>query len=252
MPHQPASEQRPPRHGGVEPSGAGGAASQLLPQTAGSASNVSQLRISEIFYSLQGETSRVGLPTAFVRLTGCPLRCTYCDTTYAFSGGQNMTLAAILAEVARHHARYVTVTGGEPLAQKNCLPLLRALCDAGYQVSLETSGALDISGVDARVMRVVDIKTPASGEAEKNMWSNLGALNAHDEIKFVLCDEADYVWARQVLREHDLADKCAVLFAPAQGQLSPTVLAEWILRDHLPVRLQVQLHKLLWGNQPGK
>lgn len=211
-----------------------------------------QLRISEIFYSLQGETSRVGLPTVFVRLTGCPLRCNYCDTTYAFSGGQNMTLAAILAEVARHHARYVTVTGGEPLAQKNCLPLLRALCDAGYQVSLETSGALDISGVDERVMRVVDIKTPASGEAEKNRWSNLGALNAHDEIKFVLCDEADYAWARKVLREHDLADKCAVLFAPAQGQLSPTALAEWILRDHLPVRLQVQLHKLLWGNQPGK
>lgn len=211
-----------------------------------------QLRINEIFYSLQGETSRVGLPTVFVRLTGCPLRCNYCDTTYAFSGGQNMTLAAILAEVARHHARYVTVTGGEPLAQKNCLSLLRALCDAGYQVSLETSGALDISGVDARVMRVVDIKTPASGEAEKNMWRNLDELNVHDEIKFVLCDEADYVWASQVLREHDLADKCAVLFAPAQGQLPPAELAEWILRDHLPVRLQVQLHKLLWGNQPGK
>lgn len=211
-----------------------------------------QLRISEIFYSLQGETSRVGLPTVFVRLTGCPLRCTYCDTTYAFTGGQNMTLAAILAEVARHRAHYVTVTGGEPLAQKNCLPLLSALCNAGYQVSLETSGALDVSGVDARVMKVVDIKAPASGEAEKNMWRNLDALNAHDEIKFVLCDEADYAWARQMLAEHELTGKCAVLFAPVQGKLSPAALAEWILRDHLPVRLQVQLHKLLWGSQPGK
>ena len=211
-----------------------------------------QLRISEIFYSLQGETSRVGLPTVFVRLTGCPLRCTYCDTAYAFSGGHSMTLQAILDEVARHHARYVTVTGGEPLAQKNCLPLLRALCDAGYEVSLETGGALDVSGVDARVMKVLDIKTPASGEAEKNLWSNLAALNTHDEIKFVLCDENDYVWAKQMLRERDLAGKSAVLFSPAQGQLSPTELAEWILRDNLPVRLQVQLHKLLWGNVAGK
>jgi 7-carboxy-7-deazaguanine synthase len=211
-----------------------------------------QLRISEIFYSLQGETSRVGLPTVFVRLTGCPLRCTYCDTAYAFSGGHSMTLQAILDEVARHHARYVTVTGGEPLAQKNCLPLLRGLCDAGYEVSLETGGALDVSGVDARVMKVVDIKTPASGEVEKNLWSNWAALNAHDEIKFVLCDEADYIWAKQVLHERDLPGKCAVLFSPAQGQLSPTDLAEWILRDNLPVRLQVQLHKLLWGNVAGK
>ena len=210
-----------------------------------------QLRISEIFYSLQGETSRIGLPTVFVRLTGCPLRCTYCDTAYAFSGGQNMSIAQILEEVARHHARYVTVTGGEPLAQKDCLPLLRALCDAGYDVSLETGGALDVSGVDARVMKVLDIKTPASGEVEKNLWSNLAALNARDEIKFVLCDEADYIWARQVLRERDLAGKCAVLFSPALGQLSATTLADWILRDNLPVRLQVQLHKLLWGNVAG-
>ena len=210
-----------------------------------------QLRISEIFYSLQGETSRVGLPTVFVRLTGCPLRCTYCDTAYAFSGGQNMTLTEILAEVARHHARYVTVTGGEPLAQKNCLPLLQALCDAGYEVSLETGGALDISGVDARVMKVLDIKTPASGEVEKNLWSNLAELCAGEEIKFVLCDEADYAWARQVLRERDLARRCAVLFSPALGQLSATTLAEWILRDNLPVRMQVQLHKLLWGNVAG-
>ena len=211
-----------------------------------------QLRITEIFYSLQGETSRVGLPTVFVRLTGCPLRCSYCDTAYAFSGGQNMAIAGILTEVARHHTRYVTVTGGEPLAQKNSLSLLSALCDAGYEVSLETSGALDVSSVDVRVMKVLDIKTPASGEAKKNLWSNLTALHAHDEIKFVLCSESDYIWAKQVLRERDLADKCTVLFSPAQDQLSPTVLADWILRDSLPVRLQVQLHKLLWGSQQGK
>ena len=213
--------------------------------------NVPQLRISEIFYSLQGETSRVGLPTVFVRLTGCPLRCAYCDTTHAFSGGQNMSIAQILEEVASYHARYVTVTGGEPLAQENCLYLLCALCDAGYEVSLETGGALDVSGVDARVMKVLDIKTPASGELEKNLWSNLAALNARDEIKFVLCDEADYAWARQVLRDRGLAGKCAVLFSPVQGRLSATTLAEWILRDNLPVRLQVQLHKLLWGNVAG-
>jgi 7-carboxy-7-deazaguanine synthase len=210
------------------------------------------LRISEIFYSLQGETRRVGLPTVFVRLTGCPLRCTYCDTSYAFTGGQTLTMDDILAEVAGWGAHYVTVTGGEPLAQKNCLPLLRALCDAGYQVSLETSGALDVSGVDARVVKVLDIKTPASGEAAKNLWSNLEWLNAQDEIKFVLCNEADYLWARQELAVHDLSRRCEVLFSPTQGQLSPTDLAEWILRDRLPVRLQVQLHKLLWGNQQGK
>ena len=210
------------------------------------------LRISEIFFSLQGETSRVGLPTVFVRLTGCPLRCEYCDTTYAFSGGQNMTLAAILAEVARHDAHYVCVTGGEPLAQKNCLPLLKALCDAGYAVSLETSGALDVSGVDARVQKVVDIKTPASGEVEKNLWTNLEHLAAQDEIKFVLNDAADYQWAKQILQERQLAQRCAVLFSPVQGQLAPRELAEWILRDRLPVRMQVQLHKLLWGNEVGR
>lgn len=211
-----------------------------------------QLRVSEIFYSLQGETSRVGLPTVFVRLTGCPLRCTYCDTAYAFSGGQNMSVTKILTEVARHHTRYVTVTGGEPLAQKNALPLLSALCNAGYEVSLETSGALDVTSVDERVMKILDIKTPASGEEKKNLWSNLAALNTHDEIKFVLCDESDYIWAKQALSERDLAGMCTVLFSPAHDQLSPTVLADWILRDSLPVRLQVQLHKLLWGSQPGK
>lgn len=210
------------------------------------------LRISEIFFSLQGETSRVGLPTVFVRLTGCPLRCTYCDTTYAFTGGQSMTLDAIMVEVARYAPRFVTVTGGEPLAQKNCLRLLRLLCDAGYEVSLETGGALDVSGVDARVVKVLDIKTPASGEVEKNLWSNLEHLNPHDEIKFVLCDEADYEWAKKVLQEHQLEQRCDVLFSPAQGQLSARDVAEWILRDHMPVRMQVQLHKLLWGNEVGR
>lgn len=210
------------------------------------------LRISEIFYSLQGETSRVGLPTVFVRLTGCPLRCNYCDTSYAFTGGQSMTLQAIMDEVRRYPTRYVTVTGGEPLAQKNCLPLLRMLCDAGYQVSLETSGALDVGGVDKRVMKILDIKTPASGEVEKNQWRNLDFLHADDEIKFVLCDENDYVWACKVLLERNLAAKCEVLFSPAQGQLSPTDLADWILRDKLPVRMQLQLHKILWGNVAGR
>lgn len=210
------------------------------------------LRITEIFYSLQGETSRVGLPTVFVRLTGCPLRCTYCDTAYAFTGGQNMSLAAILAEIMRYSTPYVTVTGGEPLAQKNCLPLLSALCDAGYQVSLETSGAMDVTEVDQRVMKILDIKTPASNEIEKNLWSNLAALKTHDEIKFVLCDEEDYTWAKRVLRDRELTKICPVLFSPTHEQLSPTTLADWILRDNLPVRMQIQLHKLLWGMQPGK
>ena len=210
------------------------------------------LRITEIFHSVQGESSRVGLPTVFVRLTGCPLRCTYCDTAYAFSGGENMQIAQILTEVARYPVRYVTVTGGEPLAQKNCLPLLQALCDAGYEVSLETGGALDVSGVDARVMKVMDLKTPASGEMEKNLWRNLDVLQACDEIKFVLCDEADYIWAKQVMQERGLSAKCTVLFSPVHGELSATTLADWILRDALPVRMQVQLHKLLWGNTQGK
>lgn len=210
------------------------------------------LRITEIFYSLQGETSRVGLPTVFVRLTGCPLRCHYCDSAYAFTGGKSMTLAAIMAEVQRYPARYVTVTGGEPLAQKNCLSLLAMLCDLDYQVSLETSGALDVSAVDKRVMKVLDIKTPASGEMEKNLWANLNLLSPNDEIKFVLCDEADYLWASKILTEHGLANKCEVLFSPAQSQLSPTDLADWILRDRLPVRMQLQLHKILWGNVAGR
>ncbi|MFZ2542250.1 MAG: 7-carboxy-7-deazaguanine synthase QueE [Gallionella sp.] len=210
-----------------------------------------QLRITEIFYSIQGETRCVGLPTVFIRLTGCPLRCTYCDTAYAFTGGQNMSVAEILGQAAEYSPRYVTVTGGEPLAQKNCLHLLKALCDAGYQVSLETGGALDISEVDARVMRVVDIKTPASGEVGKNHWENLLLLTAHDEIKFVLCDEADYRWAKQIMQQHQLGEKCPVLFSPAHSTLDATRLAEWILHDRLPVRLQVQLHKLLWDSKPG-
>ncbi|HEX5337010.1 MAG TPA: 7-carboxy-7-deazaguanine synthase QueE [Gallionella sp.] len=209
------------------------------------------LRISEIFFSLQGETTRIGLPTVFIRLTGCPLRCSYCDTSYAFSGGQTLSLAEILRQVAEYAPRYVCVTGGEPLAQKNCLPLLAALCDAGYRVSLETGGALDIAAVDSRVMRVVDIKTPASGEAEKNRWDNLPLLTAHDEIKFVLCDEQDYQWAKQIIGQHRLDEKCEVLFSPAHGSLNATQLAEWILRDRLPVRMQLQLHKLLWDNAAG-
>jgi 7-carboxy-7-deazaguanine synthase len=210
-----------------------------------------QLRITEIFYSLQGETSRVGLPTVFIRLTGCPLRCTYCDTAYAFTDGKSLTLSDILAQVAQYAPRYITVTGGEPLSQKNCLPLLRALCDAGYSVSLETSGALDIAAVDTRVMRVIDIKTPASGEVEKNRWDNLALITANDEIKFVICDENDYLWARTMLVQHHLSDKCEVLFSPAQGSLNPTQLADWILRDGLPVRFQLQLHKILWNNEAG-
>jgi 7-carboxy-7-deazaguanine synthase len=218
-----------------------------MPQSTPSA----QLRISEIFYSLQGETSRIGLPTVFIRLTGCPLRCTYCDTSYAFTGGQNMSVAEILDQVAEYTPHYVTVTGGEPLAQKNCLSLLQALCDAGYEVSLETGGALDIGEVDGRVSRVLDIKTPASGETDKNRWENLELLTSHDEIKFVLCDENDYQWAKRILQQYRLAEKCPVLFSPAHDTLNATQLAEWILRDRLEVRMQLQLHKLLWNNDPG-
>ena len=210
------------------------------------------LRVTEVFFSLQGETSRVGLPTVFVRLTGCPLRCGYCDTEYAFYGGEGMSLAAILDEVSRYQSRYVTVTGGEPLAQKNCLPLLQALCDEGYAVSLETSGAMDISGVDARVARIVDIKTPDSGEVARNRWQNLDLLSAHDELKFVLCSRSDYDWAREMLVRHALVERCTVLFSPSHHQLKPRELADWIVADKLPVRMQVQLHKLLWGEEPGR
>ena len=209
------------------------------------------LRITEIFFSLQGETSRVGLPTVFVRLTGCPLRCGYCDTAYAFHGGESLTLEKILAEVARYRTRHVTVTGGEPLAQKNCLALLQALADRGYSVSLETGGALDVSRVDARVSKILDIKTPGSGEAEKNLWTNLAHLTAQDEIKFVLCSAADYEWAKQMLAERGLDRICPVLFSPSHHDLPAKTLAEWILRDQLPVRMQMQLHKQLWGEARG-
>ena len=211
-----------------------------------------RLRITEIFASLQGESTRVGLPTVFVRLTGCPLRCSWCDTAYAFSGGETRTLDDILAEVAGHGLRHVCVTGGEPLAQKGCLPLLTALCDAGYDVSLETSGALDIGGVDPRVSRIVDLKAPDSGESAKNRWQNLELLTSHDELKFVLMSRADYEWAREVITTQHLDSICPLLFSTVQGQLEPVDLAEWILADRLPVRFQMQLHKLLWGNMQGK
>lgn len=210
------------------------------------------LRITEIFFSLQGETRTVGLPTVFVRLTGCPLRCQYCDTAYAFSGGKMMALEDVLAEVSQYKARYVTVTGGEPLAQKACIPLLTKLCDAGYEVSLETSGALDVSQVDKRVIKVVDIKTPGSKEVDRNDWQNITQLLAHDQVKFVICDEVDYNWAKEVMQKYQLTNRCEVLFSPSYQQIEPGVLADWILRDQLPVRLQIQLHKILWGDVKGR
>ena len=217
-----------------------------------SAAQATRLRVNEIFYSLQGESRTVGLPTVFIRLTGCPLRCGYCDTEYAFQGGEWRTVGDLLAQARGHPTRHVTVSGGEPLAQKGCLDLLTVLCDASCDVSLETSGALDINQVDARVARIVDVKTPGSGEVERNLWPNLELLNPRDEVKFVLTGEEDYLWAVAVLRERGLAARCPVLFSPAWGMLEPTRLAEWILRDGLPVRMQVQLHKLLWRETRGK
>lgn len=211
-----------------------------------------RLRISEIFHSIQGESSRVGLPTVFVRLTGCPLRCVWCDTEYAFSGGEMMSLTEVLAKIAEFNCNTICVTGGEPLAQKSCLDLLQALCAAGYSVSLETSGALDIGGVDPRVARIMDLKAPASGEAEKNRWENIPLLTSNDEVKFVLASAADYDWAVDVVRREKLTERCAVLFSPVQGDLSPTELAEWVVRDRLPVRFQLQLHKVLWGSERAR
>ncbi|MFN3311690.1 MAG: 7-carboxy-7-deazaguanine synthase QueE [Thermomonas sp.] len=219
---------------------------------ASAAGQAERLKLTEIFLSLQGEARDAGWPTVFVRLTGCPLRCQYCDTAYAFHGGQWWDIDAILQEVARHGARHVCVTGGEPLAQKRCLVLLEKLCDAGYVVSLETSGALDIAGVDPRVSRVVDVKTPDSGEAHRNLWPNLALLTARDQVKFVICSRADYDWARAVVAEHRLPETCDVLFSPSANQLAARELADWIVADRLPVRFQVQLHKLLWGEEPGK
>ncbi|HPE81560.1 MAG TPA: 7-carboxy-7-deazaguanine synthase QueE [Gammaproteobacteria bacterium] len=213
---------------------------------------MSRLRITEIFHSLQGESASVGWRTVFVRLTGCPLRCGYCDTTYAFKGGEWWDIDAILEQVAGFDARFVTVTGGEPLAQPECLTLLRALCDVGYRVSLETSGALDVSAVDPRVVKVMDLKTPASGECDRNLYTNIDHLHPQDQVKFVIADEADYLWSRDVLRSRNLNARCEVLFSPVAGQLAPALLADWILRDHLDVRFQLQLHKLLWGGEPGR
>ncbi len=210
-----------------------------------------RLRITEIFHSLQGEARDVGRPTVFVRLTGCPLRCVWCDTTYSFHGGEWRDIDAIIDQVKSYGAKHVCVTGGEPLSQKRCLDLLQRLCDAGYDVSLETSGAIDVSPVDPRVSRVVDVKAPGSGEVERNLWSNLDVLTARDQVKFVLADRADYDWSRDVIAQRDLASRCDILFSPVYGKLEPRDLAEWVLADRLPVRVQIQLHKVLWGEKPG-
>lgn len=210
------------------------------------------LRITEIFYSLQGETRTLGLPTVFVRLTGCPLRCQYCDTAYAFAGGELMSLEAIVAKVSSFNPRYVCVTGGEPLAQPNALPLLRLLCDAGYEVSLETSGAIDVTGVDPRVVKVLDLKTPGSAEVARNRYENIALLNPHDQVKFVICSREDYDWAVSKLIEYRLAERVQdVLFSPSFSELDSRALADWIVSDNLPVRFQLQLHKILWQDEPG-
>ncbi len=211
-----------------------------------------QCRVTEIFHSLQGETRTVGLPTVFVRLTGCPLRCSFCDTAYAFHGGTKMDISDIVAKVQSYQPRYITVTGGEPLAQKSCLLLLKALCDLGAEVSLETSGALNIADVDPRVVCVMDLKTPGSGEESKNRYENISLLKQTDQLKFVICDRNDYEWACKKIGEFDLAEQCEVLFSPVHGELQPADIADWIIEDKLAVRLQVQLHKYLWNDEPGR
>lgn len=226
--------------------------SPSLTTSAATMDNPTSLRVTEIFASIQGESTRSGLPTVFVRLTGCPLRCTWCDTEYAFHGGQNRPLQSILDEVLGHGLKHVCVTGGEPLAQRACLELLTALCDHDLSVSLETSGALDISKVDLRVSRVMDLKAPGSGEVDRNLWSNIEQLRVGDEVKIVLKDEADYHWARQRIAEHHLAERCRVLLSCVHGELDPATLAEWIVRDRLPVRFQMQLHKILWQDAQGR
>jgi 7-carboxy-7-deazaguanine synthase len=213
---------------------------------------VSLLRITEIFYSLQGESNTVGLPTVFIRLTGCPLRCVYCDTAYAFTGGNKIEIDAVIAEAEQYGARYITVTGGEPLAQPGCLELMIKLLDKGYIVSLETSGALDVSRVDPRVVKVMDLKTPSSGELSRNLYQNIEYLTAKDQVKFVIGNDEDYDWAKAVLSEYDLPSRCEILFSPVMGQQNPTELAEKILKDRLPVRFQIQLHKILWDDAQGK
>lgn len=213
---------------------------------------MTELKIHEIFYSLQGESTRVGLPTVFIRLTGCPMRCVYCDTAYAFNGGHNMTISDILAEVKQYQTPHVTVTGGEPLAQKQCQVLLAQLCDEGFNVSLETGGALPIDNVDARVSIILDVKTPASGEVENNHWDNMTVIKAKDEIKFVITDKEDYAWSKAIIKKYALEKKAPILFSPVYDELQPSQLADWILEDQLPVRMQMQMHKLLWGEVPGK
>ncbi len=210
-----------------------------------------RLKITEIFYSLQGEARNTGLPTVFIRLTGCPLRCLYCDTAYAFSGGEWQSLDAIIAEVEKYNTKHVTVTGGEPLAQKNCIELLKQLCDRAYDVSLETSGAISVAAVDRRVVKIIDVKTPASGEESKNRIENFACLSAGDQLKFVICDENDYRWSKDFITQHQLANRCEILFSPVQGQLDAAKLAGWILSDQLNVRFQIQLHKYLWGDRQG-
>lgn len=222
------------------------------PAAAATAAPADRLKITEVFLSLQGEARDAGWPTVFVRLTGCPLRCRYCDTTYSFFGGEWRTIDELLAEVAGHGVRHVCVTGGEPLSQKRCLELLRRLCDAGHVVSLETSGAIDIAEVDPRVSRVLDIKTPGSAEVARNRWENLPLLTAHDQVKFVICDREDYEWSRAVVAEHRLHERCDVLFSPSKSELSARALADWIVRDRLPVKFQMQLHKILWNDEPGR
>ncbi|OGT88176.1 MAG: 7-carboxy-7-deazaguanine synthase QueE [Gammaproteobacteria bacterium RIFOXYA12_FULL_61_12] len=210
------------------------------------------LRLTEIFYSIQGESRTAGIPTVFIRLSGCPLRCTYCDTPYAFKGGDLLSIDDILCRAARFGCRYVTVTGGEPLAQKGCLALLKELAGEGYEVSLETSGVLDIAEVDPRVSRVMDLKTPGSGEVGKNRFENIQHLNRNDQLKFVICDRPDYDWAREQIAHWRLADRCEILVSPAAGQQEARELAEWVLVDRLPVRFQIQLHRLLWGEEKGR
>lgn len=210
-----------------------------------------RLKITEIFHSLQGEARNTGLPTVFIRLTGCPLRCSYCDTKYAFTGGQWMKLDEVIEQAALYNTRYITVTGGEPLAQKSCIELLQRLCERGYDVSLETSGALPLEAVDSRVIKVVDIKTPASGESGKNRLENLACLNPADQLKFVICNREDYRWSVDFITQYQLGKKCEILFSPVQGKLAPEELAGWILQDRLNVRFQIQLHKYLWGDKTG-
>jgi 7-carboxy-7-deazaguanine synthase len=213
---------------------------------------VSLLRITEIFYSLQGESNTVGLPTVFVRLTGCPLRCVYCDTAYAFTGGKKIAIDAVIAQVEQYESKYITVTGGEPLVQPGCLELMTKLLDKGYAVSLETSGALDVSEVDPRVVKVMDLKTPSSGELSRNLYQNIDYLTRKDQVKFVIGNDEDYDWSKAVLAEYDLSNRCEILFSPVMGQQNPTALAEKILKDRLPVRFQLQLHKILWDDAQGK